>query len=239
MNINKVSQLTGVTIRTLQYYDKINLLKPSRTKESNYRQYTKKDLELLQQILFYKELDYTLTEIKEIIYNPNFDIQVSLQNQKKLLQLKQSRLTRLINSIDNTLKGENNMSFNQFNTEDIDKYKDEVKEKYENTEAYKEFQQKTSNYSTNDWSNIKNETSEILKKFSNINNLSPDSEEAKKLVEQWKNYISTNFYECTNDILLSLADMYISDERFKINLDKYGEDTATFMSNAIKQYCQK
>ncbi|MCR1934813.1 MerR family transcriptional regulator [Clostridium tepidum] len=112
--VKQVSDLTGISVRTLHYYDEIGLLKPSQITEAGYRLYDNESLKTLQQILFFKELDIPLKEIKEIMASDYFDKMKSLENQKKLLILKRNRLNRLIKLINKTLKGENTMSFKEF-----------------------------------------------------------------------------------------------------------------------------
>ena len=206
MKISEVAKLSGVTVRTLHYYDEIGLLKPSDTTESGYRMYSNKDLETLQQILFFRELDFPLIDL-----------------------------------ISKTIKGDNDMSFKEFDNSKIEenkrKYSEEVKNRWGNTDAYKEYEKKTSNYNKNSWNAINEEMVEILKEFADNRNEDPNSFIVQSLVEKWRAYITRNFYNCTKEILSSLGLMYIGDERFKENIDKYGEGTAEFMAKAIEFYC--
>jgi len=117
--VKQVSDLTGISVRMLHYYDEIGLLKPSAVTELGYRLYDDKALETLQQILFFKELDIPLKEVKEIMISPYFNKMQALENQKKLLILKRDRLNGLIGLINKTLKGDNTMSFKEF---DMTKY---------------------------------------------------------------------------------------------------------------------
>ncbi|NFF67673.1 MerR family transcriptional regulator [Clostridium sporogenes] len=112
--VKQVSDLTGVSVRSLHYYDEIGLLKPSEVTEVGYRLYDDEALKTLQQILFFKELDIPLKEVKEIMLSPYFDKMQALENQKKLLIIKRDRLNGLIELINKTLKGANMMSFKEF-----------------------------------------------------------------------------------------------------------------------------
>lgn len=243
MKISEVGKLTGITVRTLHYYDEIGLLKPSEITESGYRLYSKDSLETLQQILFFKELDFPLNEIKEIMTNPNYNKGEALNKQKELLVKKRQRIDSLIGLINNTIEGDNNMSFKEFDMKDIEeskkKYAKEVKERWGNTDAYKECEEKTNNYSENQWSAINKESSEILKAFGQHIGCDPGSEEVQDLVEKWRNHISSSFYNCTKEILSGLGLMYINDERFQNNIDQNGQGTAELMSKAIEIYCSK
>ena len=112
--ISQVAELTGISIRTLQYYDEIGLLKPSELTQSGYRLYNDEALQKLQEILFFKELDFKLKDIKEILQNPNYDRIAAFKKQKELLLLKRNRTDRLIQLLSRLEKGEKCMSFKEF-----------------------------------------------------------------------------------------------------------------------------
>lgn len=124
--VKEVSEITGISIRTLRYYDEIGLLKPTQLTEAGYRLYDNKALEKLQEIMFFRELEIPLSYIKEIIVNPNYDKEQALINQKSLLEHKQNRLAGIIELIDNVIKGVNTMSFEAFNNDDIQKILDHM-----------------------------------------------------------------------------------------------------------------
>ena len=243
MRISEVAKLTGITVRTLHYYDEIGLLKPSEITEAGYRLYSREDLEILQQILFFRELDFPLSQIKEIVNNPNYDKEEALKKQKELLIQQRQRIEGLIKLIEKRIEGDNNMSFKEFDMNEIEenkkKYAKEVKERWGTSKAYEESEKKTSSYNKEKWGDINQETSEIFKGFAELRNSDPGSEEVQELVRRWQKYITDNFYTCTNEILSGLGLMYVEDERFKENLDKNGEGTAKLMAEAIKIYCSK
>lgn len=243
LKISEIAKLTGITVRTLHYYDEIGLLKPSEITESGYRLYSGECLEILQQILFFRELDFPLSEIKEIMINPGYDKTEALNNHKELLIKKRQRIDGLINLIDNTIKGDNDMSFKEFDMKEIEssknKYADEVKKRWGKTDAYKESVKKTNSYDRNQWKDINDEGRDIIAQFGENRNCDPSSEISQNLVEKWKEYITSNFYNCTNEILACLGLMYVEDERFRENIDKNGEGTAEFMSKSIEIYCSK
>ena len=116
--ISQVSKLTGISIRTLQYYDEIGLLKPSKRTSSGYRLYNDEALQILQQILFFKELGFPLKEIYEILNNPDFDRINAFKKQKELFLLKRNRIDKLIQLLDRLEKGEQCMSFKEFDLSD-------------------------------------------------------------------------------------------------------------------------
>lgn len=240
--VKEVSNITKVSVRTLHYYDEIGLLQPAKISNSGYRLYDDENLQTLQQILFFKELNFSLKEIKEIISNPNFDRTKALISHKELLKAKMERFNNLIHLIDGILKGETDMSFKQFDNSEIQnmqkQYQSEAKEKYGNTEAFIEYENKTSKYGKCDWKRINDEAEEIYKGFIENMDKGVESGNVQCLVKDWQKYISKNFYNCTIDILEGLGQMYVSDERFTKNIDKYKSGLALFMSKAIEIYCK-
>lgn len=243
MKINEVAKLTGVTVRTLHYYDQIGLLPPSSVTDAGYRIYDKEALETLQQILFFRELRFSLSDIKKIMSNPDYDKKEALQKQRTLLIQKRNQLDNLIALVDSTIKGDQNMGLENFNMTDMEKtkqkYAAEVRERWGNTGAYKESLEKTSSYDGEKWNMINEQSAAILKEFAECRLSSqPDSQEAQALVQKWQDYITENFYTCTTEILAGLGAMYVGDERFTQNIDQNGEGTAKFMSEAIAAYCR-
>ena len=235
MQINEFAKLTGVSVRTLHYYDEIGLLTPAEVDEwTGYRFYDENSLEKMQQIMFYRELDFSLKSIIEILSSPDYDKQKALDEQKRLLILKKERLEKLISAIDSAKKGQNIM--NAFDNTEFENYKNEVKEKWGNTEAYKEYSQK--GYTKENFNALGEGLERILEEFAICMNSGAtfDSVDAQKLVEKLQNYITENFYACTNEILAGLGQMYVADERFKNNIDKHSIGTAEFVSKAIKFY---
>lgn len=239
--IKRVSDLTGVSVRMLHHYDKIGLLTPAKISDSGYRLYDQKNLIELQQILFFKELDFSLEDIKSIIKSPVFDRKKALSKQKELLILKRDRLDNLIGLIEKTLKGEINMSFEEFNNTEIQKlqeeYSKEVKEKYGDTSQYKEFKEKTANYSKDKWEQLYSQLNDIFKSFSEIMPKSPDCKDAQDLVAKLQKFISSNYYYCSDEMLSNLGQMYVCDDRFRKNIDKIKPGLAKYVKSAIEIYC--
>ena len=244
LQIKEFAELVGVSVRTLHYYDEIGLLRPSYVDEQNgYRFYDERSLERMQEILFYRELDFSLKSIAEILASPNYDKQKALAEQKRLLTLKKDRLERLIVALEQAEKGEIIMS--AFDNSEYEtarhQYEDEAKQRWGDTIAYKESKANTSNYSKDKWRDILNGMNGVFVEFAECKNCGErtDSETAQRLVKKLQDYITANFYHCTDDILAGLGQMYVCDERFKNNIDKNGEGTTEFVSEAIKVYCKK
>ena len=243
MKVSEVAKLTGVTVRTLHYYDEIGLLKPSNVTEAGYRLYSTADLQKLQQILFFRELDFPLEEIREILANPGYDREYALRSHRQLLLKKREHLDGLISLVDKSLKGNDDMSFKEFDTTEMEKakkeYAAEVKERWGNTNAYAQYEEKTADYDDPQWKLINGEGARILKEFGENRHLDPASAEAQALVKKWQDFITANFYNCTKPILGCLGEMYIGDDRFTRNIDRHGKGTALFMALAIEAYCKK
>lgn len=241
LTIKEVSKLCGVTTRTLHYYDEIGIFKPSLINESGYRLYSEDSLIKLQEILFFKELDFSLKEIKNIVENPSYDRKYALNMQKEILIKKKNRIEDLIKLIDNNITNDVILGLEKFKEEEInlmkDNYKKEVKERWGNTLEYKEFKEK--GYSNNDNERFKEEIEGIFKRFKDAVKFGEDSKEAQDLVKVWHDYINNNFYTCSKEVLSNLGDMYVYDERFKNNIDKDYEGLSEFINKAIKVYCSK
>ena len=238
MQIKEFADFTGVSVRTLHYYDEIELLKPAFVEKSTgYRYYDESSLFRMQEILFYRELDFSLKSIGEILSSPNYDKSKALNEQKQLLILKKERLERLISAIDGAVKGENVMK--TFDNSEFETYKAEVKEKWGKTEAYKEHTEKSKNYSESKWSSLAEGMDNILESFALCmkSGKACDSNEAQALVKALQSHITENYYNCTNEILAGLGQMYVCDGRFRSNIDKHAGGTAQFICEAIKVYC--
>jgi DNA-binding transcriptional MerR regulator len=207
-------------------------------KSTGYRFYDENSLLRMQEILFYRELDFSLKSINGILSSPNYDKNKALKEQKHLLTLKKERLERLISAIESAVKGENVMT--AFDNSEFEKYKAEAREKWGNTDAYKQHEEKTRNYSKQKWNDLAAGMDDIMAQFALCmkNGCSPVSSEAQQLVKALQNHITENYYNCTDPILAGLGQMYVADERFKNNIDKHLDGTAAFISEAIAAYCK-
>ena len=234
MQIKEFAELTGVSVRTLHYYDEIGLLKPSEVDAQNgYRLYDEKSLERMQEIIFYRELDFSLKTIAQILSSPDYDKQQALSHQRKLLISKKERLEQLIAAIESAEKGEAFMKTNNDYEALKKQYAQEVKQRWGNTDAYKENQQRNT-----DFSKSAALLDEVFEKFAELNRsgILPNDEPAKVQVEKLQQCITDNFYTCSNEILAGLGQMYVADERFKTNIDQHGKGTAEYISACIKSY---
>lgn len=238
--VNEVAKLTGITVRALHYYDEINLLKPSDNSKARYRLYSDEDVETLQQIMFLKEIGFELKQIKDIIHNPQFDKRRALENHKEILILKKKRIEELIKLVDSKLEGDSNLSFSEFDESSIiskqKEYHEEVLKRWKNTQAYKEFEEKQSKRN-NEFPDIDKKAREIFGEIAEFMELPPSCKKVQELISLWQEYITENYFNCTNEMLQCLALMYVGDDRFKNYINSIGDDLAQYINEAINFYC--
>ena len=239
MTVHEVSRIAGVSIRTLQYYDQIGLLHPTEYTDAGYRLYDDADLERLQHILLFRELEFPLKDIKVIINSPDFDRGKALEQQIDLLRLKKEHIENLINfALGIKMLGVKHMDFKAFDRSKLDEYAREAKELYGNTPEYKEMEEKQKNRTEKDEKILADRFMLLFKEAGDIKDSDPASVEAQNLVKRIQDYITENLYTCTNKILRGLGKMYSGGGEFTKNIDSYGgEGTADFVADAIEIYC--
>ena len=240
MTVNEVSKLTGVSIRTLQYYDTIGLLPPTEYTEAGYRLYDDTAMERLQQILLFRELEFPLKEIRRIIDSPDFNRNKALEQQMKLLTMKKEYLEGLI-SFARKIKetGVNKMDFQVFNTTKMDEYTKKAKEQWGQTAEYKEYEEKTSKQSLEAQKQALQNFMLIFVEFGKMMDKKPEDSDVQLKVKEFQDYITDHFYKCSNEILKGLGEMYVSGGEFTENIDKAaGDGTAVFVAKAIDIYCK-
>ena len=237
--VHEVSALTGVSIRTLQYYDKIGLLHPTEYTEAGYRLYDDMALETLQQILLFRELEFPLKDIKEIISSPDFDRSKALGQQIELLKLKKEHIENLIDlAVGIKAVGVKQLTFDAFDTRKIDEYAAQAKASWGTTPAYKEYEEKSRGRTREDQLRIHQGLMDIFAEFGRIRESDPACEEAQTLVQKLQDYITEYLYTCTDEILNGLGKMYAGGGDFTTNINKYGgEGTAEFAAAAIEIHC--
>lgn len=237
--VKEVSKITGVSVRTLHYYDAIGLLKPTKVTEAGYRMYDDTALSRLQNILLFRELQFPLKKIKVIIDSPDFNQSEAIAQQIELLELQYKHIGKLITfarEIQN--KGVTIMNFDVFDKNEIEKYMDEVIAKWGNTKAYQEYTQKDIDRNKDSYSKVANELMTMFSELGELKHLTANSDEVQNKISALQEFITDNYYACTNEILSGLGKMYICDERFKKNIDRAGgHGTAEFVSQAISVYC--
>lgn len=238
--VKEVSRVTGVSVRALHHYDAIGLLKPTRVTEAGYRLYDDTALRRLQTILLFRELQFPLKEIKEILDSPGFDPKEALAQQIRLLELQRQHLDALISHARQIQKtGVITMDFSAFDTTEMDQFAAEAKARWGKTETYKEFEQKTAGQTPAQMKDTGEALMDIFAQFGAIRHTSPASGEAQALVAKLQGFITEHYYTCTKQILRSLGQMYIAGDSMTENIDRSGgEGTAEFAHQAIEIYCK-
>ena len=248
--INDISKLAGISTRTLRYYDTIGLLMPSKIADNNYRLYSEKEIDTLQQILFYKELGFSLSEIKDIVNDDNFDFLEALYFHKEKLQLKQERLSKLLETINKTIKhelGETKMSNDEkfqnlkdnLIKENEEQYGKEAKELYgeETVELSYEKMRKMSKWEFNEANRIGKEINILLARA--LTTKDPSSTQSKEVCALHQKWIKMYWNEYSIEAHLGLVKMYTEDERFKAYYENVGEGATAFLYEAMKLYLKK
>lgn len=242
-SVGRVAGLAGVSIRTLHHYDEVGLLVPGGRSAAGYRVYEERDIERLQRILFYRELGFALKEIAAIVDDPRAGDIEHLERQRKLLDERIRRLRAMVAAIDREMEArkmyidltpeERLEVFGDFVPEDHAK---EARERWGDTEAYRESRRRGSSYTKKDWLEIRAEHEEISAKLAVLlqSGAAPESEEARAAAEEHRRHISCWFYDCGYEIHLGLTEMYIADERFRANYDSLAEGLSEFIRDAAR-----
>ncbi|HEL2496188.1 TPA: MerR family transcriptional regulator [Streptococcus suis] len=236
--VKQVSQLTGLTVRTLHHYDQIGLLKPASVAENGYRYYNQENLARLQEILLFRELDFPLKDIQQLLDVTEVNRQQVLRDHVALLELKRERLDRIISHARLLIeKGGEIMDFHVFDSSQLEAYKAEVKDRWGQSPAYAEFEER---YDASKDRVFAQEMQAIFEDFGKMQSLEASHPDVQAQVVNLQAYITENFYTCTKEILQNLGLMYVEDERFTTNIDRAGgPGTASFVSQAIAIYCQE
>ena len=236
MTVKQVSELTGVSIRTLRYYDKIGLLSPSDHTEGGYRLYDDTALERLQQILLFRELEFPLKDIIGIMGRKDFDRRKALDQQIELLELKKQHLQKLIDFARGIkMLGVRAVDFTAFDRSKLDEYAQRAKAEWGDTPEYKEFEEKDSKRTAAENDQLTERFMTLFAEFGELKGGSPDSPEAQAQVRKLQSFITENMYTCTDEILRGLGKMYAAGGEFTENIDRAGgKGTAEFTAAAIE-----
>jgi len=241
--IKQIADMAHVTTRTLRYYDQIGLLRPAQTGENSYRYYDRDSLLRLQQILFLRELDVPLSDIREMLNKPELDLQVVLTGHRAALDGRRVRLQTLIDTIDHTianLKGENKMNDKDyFDGFDQSQYEDEVKERWGDSSQYTESQKNWKSYSKEQQEEIKQAGGEITVRMVGKADSSPEDEDVQTAVGEYYAHMNKYFYTFELGFYRNLADMWVADERFAVNYERIRIGGAEFVRQAVHIYCDR
>ena len=241
--VKEISRMTGITPRTLRYYDRIGLLPPAGRTEGGYRLYDAADMERLSQILLFRELEFPLQEIQRILSSPDFDRNRALEQQIGLLELKKEHIENLILLARGIkLKGTGGlklMDFTAFDKEKLDEYAAQARKNWEKTPAWREYEEKKMTWKPGEAGNIQRDIMAFFVGFGALRDTDPASEAAQKQVRALQAYITEHLYTCTDEILAGLGKLYDGGGDFTENIDAAGgPGTAHFAAQAIECYCK-
>ncbi|MBQ9263036.1 MAG: MerR family transcriptional regulator [Clostridia bacterium] len=239
MTVREVSNVTGVSVRTLHYYDEVGLLKPRRTGTAGYRVYEEEDLSRLQMILLYRALQFPVKEIKRILDSPDFERNRALEQQIELLTLQRDHIDTLITFARGIhILGVKYMDFSAFDTRKMDDYAAQAKAAWGKTEAWKEFEEKKKHWTAEEDKQAEQKILALFQEMGRIRDQAPDGPQAQSLVLSLRQFYTDHFYTCTPEILRNLGRMYAGGGAFTENIDACGgPGTAVFAQQAIEAYC--
>lgn len=241
--IGELAQLAGVSVRTLHHYDEIGLLGPSGRTAAGYRQYGHDELEDLQQILLYRELDLPLDAIARIMLDPTFDRRAALVAQREQLAARAERMAAILAAIDAALdalaQGESmddTAMFEVLGDFDPRQYEAEARDRWGDTDAYRESSRRVAGYTRDDWKQIKAEGDAVTRGLADrfAAGAAAGAPDVQALVDRHRGQIDHWFYPCSIEMQVNLGDMYVADARFSATYDRYQPGLARFLRDAIR-----
>lgn len=240
--IKEIARLANVSTRTIRYYGELGLLPPASIGENGYRYYSRQSLLTLQQILFFRELEVPLKEISRVMTNPDFNPLETLTRHREALEKRTVRTTRLITTIDNTIRmfqGDTPMAEQElFNGFDEEKYADEAKTRWGATDSYKISQKRWASYSDAQKEKIKAQGKAITARMvGEDGSLPPDDPGVQEAIADYLAYLNEYFYPCDVQFLRGLAAMWVEDPRFAVNYERIREGGAQFVKDAVDIFC--
>jgi DNA-binding transcriptional MerR regulator len=248
--IKQLADMSGVSVRTLHYYDEIGLLNPKDYGENGYREYGDAEALRLQQILFFRELGFSLDKIKEIMEKPNFDLAGALLTHRALLEEKIERMYTLIETVDKTinkLKGDEEMSnddlYKGFDEKKQKEYEKEIEDKYgkspEGAKMIAQSKERVAKMGKEGMQKVQEELKSIHEEIAANMDKGYDSPEVQAAIARHRAWLN-NFYDCNDQVHLGLGKMYMEHPDFRENYKKFlhDENGAEFMYKAIEYYCK-
>ena len=243
-SVHQVAEMAGVSVRTLHHYDQIGLLKPGARTAAGYRQYSENDLLRLQQILFYKELDFSLQDIRLILDAPGFDRVAALHSHRRSLQRKSERLGKLIRTIDRTILKltEDNMEltdaelYEGFTPEQAERYPREARERW-GAERVEETERRIRKLSKQQWEAVKQEGGAVTQRIANLADRDPGDTDVQAAIAAHHAWIE-HFYPAPAEVYSGLGQMYTDHPEFRAFYERYRPGLADFMRLAMEYYCE-
>lgn len=237
--VKKLAHAAGVSVRTLHHYDAIGLLSPAGIENNGYRYYGEEELLRLQQIMFFRELEFPLSKIKQILGAPDFNNLEALESHRAVLLKQKTRLSALIKTIDitiiNTKKGVTmnaNDMYDGFTKAQMEAYQKEAEERWGNTDAYKQSVARTKTWSKTKRKAVLEEGQNIEVKLARLIDREVSDPQVQELVATHRANIA-HFYDVTDEIYRGLAEMYVADPRFAKHYNDVKAGLADFLSQAM------
>jgi DNA-binding transcriptional MerR regulator len=239
--VGELAKLTGITVRTLHHYDEIGLVQPSDRTRAGYRLYGDDDVLRLQQVLVYKELGLPLDEIAAVLDDPAHSRGDALQRHRAALLAKRARLDAMLASLDAAIRHEKGttMEANEvkalFDGFDHEQYNDEAQQNWGNTDAYKESTRRTKQYGKAEWTAIRAGWDAVFARYAELMaaGAPADDPRVQAAVAAHRDHITRWFYPCSVEIQRGLAEMYVADERFAANIDRFAPGLSRYVRDAI------
>jgi len=239
--IKKLADIAGVSVRTLHYYDEIGLLKPRYRHDNGYRYYGKEEVILLQQIMFFRELGFSLDEIRTIISSPDFNVSEALKQHRNLLIKKEERLRELISTVERTIRKMGKQSkmniqeyYQGFSDEKIEEYREEVKHRW-GSRVLEESEKKVIDMGQETFITLQAEGGKIFKDIMDNMSLGYDSQYIQDLIVEWRKWLE-NFHHYTDEEVVELGRAYSQHPDFVRFFQQYGEELPIFLTRAIEHY---
>jgi MerR family transcriptional regulator, thiopeptide resistance regulator len=251
--VSQVARMSLVSVRTLHHYDEIGLLRPSGRSEAGYRLYGDGDLQRLQQILFFRELELSLEEIARILDDPGFDVGSALRMQRQMLTERAVKVGALIKAVDAAIahleKGAGTMSNEETNADVFaawrdfkqEEYEEETKQRWGDGDAYKESKKRTGRYTKEDWEALGKEAEGIYRKVMALMEAGTPATSAAAMdaAEEHRQHISRWFYPCARQMHQGLGELYVNDARFTANIDRMKAGMSRFLCDAFRANAQR
>jgi DNA-binding transcriptional MerR regulator len=240
--VGVVARLSGVSVRTLHHYDRIGLLSPSARSPAGYRLYGPGDLHRLRQVLFYRELDFGLDEIAEMLADPAAGTDDHLRRQHRLLRQRAARAAALLTALEHEMEARKmglsltpEEQFEIFGTDRMAEYAEEARQRWGDTGAWRESQRRSAAYTKEDWITIKAEADENIRGFAAAIRAGEPATGpvAMDLAEAHRQHLSRWFYDCDHDQHRGLAELYVSDPRYFAAYEDIAPGFAPYVHDAI------
>jgi DNA-binding transcriptional MerR regulator len=235
--VSELARVAGVSVRTLHHYDAIGLLRPTGRTEAGYRLYGQADLERLQQILFFRELQMPLPEIRRVLDDPSFDRRAALRMQRELLRERREAVDGALQLVERALEametGETMSDEQMF--QGLNPHEDEARERWGDTDAWRESQRRTKKYGKDDWARMRAEMDAIDRKLGELlaAGRAPADPEVQAAAEEHRLHIDRWFYPCSRSMHRALGEMYVADPRFAERYERIQPGLAAFLRDAL------